>query len=908
MSSEKEILTNDSRYIQGFWNAFPQISRMKNPEEGIQQLLEWVGNVCASERAYVFEIYDNDTFSNTYEWCDKDVMPQMEMLQNEELEQIEWWLEMFQQNKPVIIEELEQIKDSYQAAYATLKIQDVHSLISVPIYLNDKLKGFLGIDNPNFEMANHIVPFLFMISNLFSGIMMNRDLLDKLNYCDYHDQLTLSFNRNALSRDLREAYKWDSLGIIYCDIFELKKVNSAMGFAVGDELIKKWNDLLVQIFHNFNIYHIGGDEFIVICPNIEKWQFTETINHLEYLIKSNENPMVFGTAWDNKLPLDTERMLFEAEIMMNKEKDEYYKKSSAERENDKMTVSVKKEKDSLLDDVEGQLIYHFMKNNYFNFETFFRSISMAEQYPYFGDLSTNQWYVSDSLRNLMGLSDNIVSDLLVKWERFIPYPEDLEVYRRDKVKVMSISDSIHDLTYRIQDRNCNEYWIRCFGLIKWDAEKTKPLFWCGNVSKLNYAFALDSITNFPREEAAIREIVKLQQLDKKYSFVCFRLNEFNEINELRGKDVADNLLKDIASNISHYFEKKVNFYRLDGLRFLAIIPQEYEGTSESVANKVVTTIKDVFADYNIPVRFPCGIGILDNYDENMTAKEIMSDIMSLLEIAKKNKGDNIVHSMDTVRLYREQKHMIMELRKNVSDYSNFRVVIQPIVDAVSHAIVGGELLLRWKYNGEDVSPGFFIPALEKNNLINSIGREIFEQAARYCKRIHTYNPDFFLDFNVSYHQINDETFIPFMRDTLEKWGVNAEYLVLELTETHYNDTPVKLQEFIEECKALGMKLALDDFGVGYSSLEMLLKYPANVVKLDRSLMKKMPDSKEISDFITTIVYACHKFGKKVCVEGVETERELSIVTEAGCDMVQGFYFYKPMEISEVYKLLSSNIE
>ena len=141
-----------------------------------------------------------------------------------------------------------------------------------------------------------------------------------------------------------------------------------------------------------------------------------------------------------------------------------------------------------------------------------------------------------------------------------------------------------------------------------------------------------------------------------------------------------------------------------------------------------------------------------------------------------------------------------------------------------------------------------------------------------------------------------------MKKVLEDFDLNCDKLVMELTETHYNDDPIKLQEFIDSCKQMNMRMALDDFGVGYSSLEMLLKYPANIVKLDRSLMKKMSDSADSKVFISTVVSACHNFDKLVCVEGVETEDELKVVTEAGCDVIQGFYFYTPTEIPDVYNL------
>ena len=149
----------------------------------------------------------------------------------------------------------------------------------------------------------------------------------------------------------------------------------------------------------------------------------------------------------------------------------------------------------------------------------------------------------------------------------------------------------------------------------------------------------------------------------------------------------------------------------------------------------------------------------------------------------------------------------------------------------------------------------------------------------------------------------DPDFLPFMRQTLVRHEMDGKNLVAELTETNYNESPATLQTFIEACRDLGIRLALDDFGTGYSSLELLLKHPSDIVKLDRSLMKEMAYSKNSSDFISSIVYSCHKFGKKVCVEGVETDQELQTVLEAGCDYIQGFYFHRPMEISDFFALL-----
>ena len=124
-----------------------------------------------------------------------------------------------------------------------------------------------------------------------------------------------------------------------------------------------------------------------------------------------------------------------------------------------------------------------------------------------------------------------------------------------------------------------------------------------------------------------------------------------------------------------------------------------------------------------------------------------------------------------------------------------------------------------------------------------------------------------------------------------------------MTETHYDEAPAKVRQFVENCRELGIRVAIDDFGDGYASLAFLIKYPAAVVKLDRSLINEMAASDDNINFIASIVYACHRFGKKVCAEGVETEEEFSVIKASGCDLIQGYYFYRPLELKNFYELL-----
>lgn len=875
----------------------------------LPELMKYLGEACACERTYIFEIdYQKSNFSNTYEWCAEGVTPQKDNLQNEDLKLISSWLEMFHKKQPVIIPCVDDIKNIYPIVYATLKAQHIDSLISVPLYADDELLGFLGIDNPDFSNNQNLASFLYKIGKLVSHIIRTRNINTKIHYFKYHDQLTLAYNRAALDRDFGETSDWTKLGIVSCDISELKKTNDSLGYKAGDSMICQCNEILSVVFDNYKIYRISGDRFVAVCPNVESGYFEEIISNLETSIATNNFNIVYGFTWSDTSPLEPYKVLEEAEKALHNNKSIFFNEvdpASGKSRNRRLIGS--NPFFSIFDDKHNSLLYRFIENNYFSLDMFFSSLSVGEQYPFFGDVQKDTWFVSDTMKESWGFENNVVYNLLNKWEAFIPYKEDLEIYRNDIQDMLTLHKNGHDLIYRVKDKTGEEFWIRCYGLMKWNEDKTIPLFFCGIVLKLSSAFLIDPITNFSKENDAIKDIGEILHSGSPATFICFRLNGFGEINEVRGRQAGNNLLKDIGLRLQKSFDDTVQFYRLDGLRFL-MIASEHCGTSiEDLSKKIKNVVFSLYSEYNLPIRYPCSVGILGDIKPGSTAHEVMTNVISVLEMAKNSPEVDTIFNNQTMQHHREQKQMMMELTKDVTnDLANFRVVIQPIVSAVTHKIVGGELLIRWKYHGQDISPMIFIPYLEENNLIQKVGRWIFKQAVAQCKRINTHSPDFFLDFNVSYHQIRDEKLLPYMDSVLKSYNLEGSRLVMELTETHYNDNPIKLMEFIESCKKMGMRIALDDFGVGYSSLEMLVKYPANIVKLDRSLMKKMSDSYEISDFITTIVYACHKFGKLVCVEGVESDTELQIVTEASCDVVQGYYFYKPLELDEIYALFISD--
>ncbi|MDO4274413.1 MAG: bifunctional diguanylate cyclase/phosphodiesterase [Eubacteriales bacterium] len=556
------------------------------------------------------------------------------------------------------------------------------------------------------------------------------------------------------------------------------------------------------------------------------------------------------------------------------------------------------------DSIYETLFQKFVRENYFDAEAFFQSVAIpdAPYYLYFGDLQTKLYYISDNMRDDFKFSSNVVYDLIEKWGELISDPQDKLLYHQDLEQIMEQKKGIHSLRYRVTDKNGRSTWVHCRGIVKWSIDKNVPLFFSGCVSRLESNFSLDPVTGLLRVQAALNELASLSARNSSACIISFSLNHFTYINESRGRIEGDNLLQNIANALLEELDDKYIFYRLDGIRFMAISRHSTCMGSNNAVRRIRSIIEKCYTEENLAPKQSASFGVLHFPENARLPQEVLENATMLINIAKMNPELEFCEfSQDLISKQKDKSKMTLHLSDSVANNcEGFRIVVQPIVCKDTGRIIGGETLLRWKYQGQDVSPIVFIPLLEQTHMILQVGKWVFEQVVHVCQRLMAFQQEFLLSFNVSYLQILDETFLPFMKNTLEASGVPGSRLMLELTETHFDDMPSSLHDFVIECQKMGIKFALDDFGNGFSSLQLLFKYPVNVIKLDRTLMSEITHSTENLDFIMSIVYACHRSGKQVCVEGVETNAELSIVRQTDCDMIQGFYFYRPLELDDLF--------
>lgn len=296
-------------------------------DQTINAVLTQIGEFLVSDRAYVFEIKD-ELMNNTHEWTAPGISPQLEKLQQLDLSLISDWLPFFEKNDCIIIDDVEQLQKTNTAAYATLHAQEITSLIAAPIFLDNKLAGYIGIDNYDSEKIKNSSYLLLSMSIFLSYAIRHRNHVDMLHRLSYHDLLTNALNRNAFM-DVLSHFRpgqYASAGIIYIDINGMKEINDFYGHHQGDKILITTVAKVFNLFKSDELFRIGGDEFVIITYDLTETDFYEKFNLLRNIFCEKTNlpfSIATGSCWV-KSPSDLNSLLQQADSAMYTDKKKFY--------------------------------------------------------------------------------------------------------------------------------------------------------------------------------------------------------------------------------------------------------------------------------------------------------------------------------------------------------------------------------------------------------------------------------------------------------------------------------------------------------------------------------------------------------------------------------------------------------
>jgi len=301
------------------------------PDRTIEVVLEYIGKALNAERAFVFEKNEAGGDDNTYEWVANGITPEKDNLQDLPAEVCADWYREFKENRKIVIENLEDIRQENPGQYSDLKKQNIRSLVAIPLYDDNRAIGFLGVDNPPEELLEYTSNILQIIGHFIVSSLRRRNLVAMLQQMSYSDQLTQFGNRYAMNEHIENIPDEENVGVVFCDITGLKHVNDTKGHKAGDKLILSACECLKRVFAGYEFFRIGGDEFLILCSGIGKEALEEKVEALKKDAQENAITIAVGIAWQKEGKKNIDRLLQESEKMMYEDKSAYYKAAGIDR-------------------------------------------------------------------------------------------------------------------------------------------------------------------------------------------------------------------------------------------------------------------------------------------------------------------------------------------------------------------------------------------------------------------------------------------------------------------------------------------------------------------------------------------------------------------------------------------------
>jgi len=413
----------------------------------------------------------------------------------------------------------------------------------------------------------------------------------------------------------------------------------------------------------------------------------------------------------------------------------------------------------------------------------------------------------------------------------------------------------------------------------------------------------DALTGLPNRRKLIERFNFLKSLadreHKKIAVLYLDMDNFKMINDTLGHKSGDELLVNIANKLKSSLRKTDFIARIGGDEFVILL---YGLKSNKEAIEVAKKVIDLLnrpvniKNTNIIPTFSIGGTVYPDDADNF------EDLLKFADIAMyevKEKGKNSIALIDEkIKKSSSEFYKIVDELKNALKNKELVLYFQPKIDVSKNRVYGAEGLIRWNHPKKGIlTPFHFIPYAEKSGLISKIDDYVLEYAFKTLKKWEEDEKlkDLTLAINISANKFKQENFVNTLNELLKTYNIDPAKLEIEITETLSMDNIDYTINVLKQIKVLGFKIALDDFGTGYSSLNYLKKIPFDTLKVDQSFVMDLADDKDDLVITEMIIQIAKVLKKKTVAEGVENEKILNIVRKLGCNLIQGYYFGKPMD-------------
>lgn len=421
------------------------------------------------------------------------------------------------------------------------------------------------------------------------------------------------------------------------------------------------------------------------------------------------------------------------------------------------------------------------------------------------------------------------------------------------------------------------------------------------VSRIAYT---DSITGYSTWDKFVLDAKSLLRHEyRRYALVSFDIDKFKAINDMYGHEEGNRVLKLIADTVNRNLQDGETFSRINSDNYYILMLYSSDSDTARRIGSLIQAIEYEITEF-VPV---LSFGIYRITDKSVSIRR-MGDLADIAKRTVKYGDDSAYtfYSESMLEKMREEKRIENEMQTAL-DMHEFCVFYQPKVSLDGKVnLTGAEALVRWIKDGTVISPGKFIPLFEKNRFIVKLDYYIMDQVCQKIKQWESYYPHLLISVNMSRAHLRDPQFVEKLNDICLSHGVSTSSIEIEITESAAYGSLDVLTAVFKQLKDYGFHISIDDFGSGYSSLNMLKDLPADVLKIDRAFLAESNSNKRANDILGYVIRMAGSLGMHTICEGIETDDQAKLLGGLGCEMAQGFYFAKPMPSDSFEEILRGN--
>ena len=409
----------------------------------------------------------------------------------------------------------------------------------------------------------------------------------------------------------------------------------------------------------------------------------------------------------------------------------------------------------------------------------------------------------------------------------------------------------------------------------------------------------DGLTELPNrlllQDRLRHAILTAQRKRTPLALLITDLDRFKEINDTLGHHYGDLVLQQVAGRMRGALRESDTIARLGGDEFAVLLPGiENEADAIGAARKLVSALEQpiILEDQSFHVGASVGIALFPDHGEDGATLMRHADVA--MYVAKRSSAGFALYDPKEDQHSISRLSMVGELRHAI-EYKQLVLFYQPKIDLKAGLVTGVEAVVRWDHPQRGLLlPDEFIPLAEHTGLIRPLTFFVLDEALHQLHLWQKIGIDLHMAINLSARHLQDEQLPGKIAASMQQWGIAAELLEFEITESAIMANPLRAMDTLTQLDAMGVGLSIDDFGTGYSSLVYLKQLPVDEIKIDKSFVIDMLENNEDMVIVRSTVDLAHNMGRRVVAEGVESEETLNTLIEMGCDMAQGYYISRPL--------------